>query len=140
MKKICVDCKTSFTVDKTKTWAVRCYPCWKLQDDRQGKQRVEQLEQQIQRLYQQVVQGGGDPDQMSQLESENAALKAERLNLQRRLLVLERQATLQVLHRQKLLGQLPPDILQRLIMLCHPDRHQGSEMSTKTTQWLLEQR
>ncbi len=68
MKKICVDCKQSFTVEKTKTWAVRCYPCWKAIDERQGKQRVEQLEQQIQRLRQQVMRGGGDPDQMSQLE------------------------------------------------------------------------
>lgn len=140
MKKICVDCQKPFMVDKTKTWAIRCYPCWQVINERQGKQRVAQLEQQVQRLRQQVMRGGGDPDQVDQLEAENAALKVERLNLQRRLLVLERQATLQGLHRQHASGPIPSEMLKRLIMLCHPDRHQGSEMSTQMTQWLLEQR
>lgn len=140
MKKICVDCQKSFTVDKTKTWAIRCYPCWQVINDRQGKQRVERLEEQVQRLRQQVVRGGGDPDQMSQLEVENAALKAERLTLQRRILMLERQATLQGLPRQHASGPIPSEMLKRLIMLCHPDRHAGSPMSNQMTQWLLEQR
>jgi len=32
---------------------------------------------------------------------------------------------------------IPPDMLRRLIQLCHPDRHGGSECAHKTTQWLL---
>ncbi|MGN6701471.1 MAG: hypothetical protein ACTHKB_00730 [Burkholderiaceae bacterium] len=35
---------------------------------------------------------------------------------------------------------IPAEMLKRLIMLCHPDKHGGSEMSRKATQWLLEQR
>ena len=33
-------------------------------------------------------------------------------------------------------GFLPSEIKKRLKMLCHPDRHNGSEMSTKVSQWL----
>ncbi len=32
---------------------------------------------------------------------------------------------------------IPPEMLARLIRLAHPDRHQGSEVATKATQWLL---
>lgn len=35
---------------------------------------------------------------------------------------------------------IPADMLKRLIMLCHPDRHDSSTASTLATQWLLEQR
>ena len=35
---------------------------------------------------------------------------------------------------------IEPDMLARLIRLCHPDKHDNSEMSTKATAWLLEQR
>lgn len=37
-------------------------------------------------------------------------------------------------------GGIPADMLRRLIMLCHPDRHDNSKASTIATQWLLEQR
>jgi hypothetical protein len=32
---------------------------------------------------------------------------------------------------------VPDEMLKRLIILCHPDRHDGSEMSLKATQFLL---
>ena len=35
---------------------------------------------------------------------------------------------------------IEPDMLARLIRLCHPDKHGNNEMSTKATAWLLEQR
>ena len=35
---------------------------------------------------------------------------------------------------------IEPEMLRRLIMLCHPDRHDGSDASHRATQWLLEQR
>ena len=35
---------------------------------------------------------------------------------------------------------IPDDMLRRLIRLCHPDRHAGSEGATIATQWLLAQR
>lgn len=37
-------------------------------------------------------------------------------------------------------GPIPPDMLKRMIMLCHPDKHGNSEMSKTVTQWLLTQR
>jgi hypothetical protein len=35
---------------------------------------------------------------------------------------------------------IPPDILQSMIRLCHPDRHGNSEAANKATAWLLQQR
>ena len=35
---------------------------------------------------------------------------------------------------------IEPEMLTRLIRLCHPDRHKGSEGATSATQWLLAQR
>lgn len=35
---------------------------------------------------------------------------------------------------------IPPDMLKRLIHLCHPDKHGNSQASLLATQWLLEQR
>ena len=46
---------------------------------------------------------------------------------------------------RQMLGQprrkeIDPDMLSRLIRLCHPDKHGNSEASNKATIWLLEQR
>ncbi len=35
---------------------------------------------------------------------------------------------------------IPPDMLRRLVQLCHPDRHGNSQAAQNATQWLLEQR
>lgn len=35
---------------------------------------------------------------------------------------------------------IPPEMLARLIRLCHPDRHGNSEAANVATAWLLEQR
>jgi hypothetical protein len=35
---------------------------------------------------------------------------------------------------------IPPEVLNKLIRLCHPDRHGGSKLANETTVWLLEQR
>jgi hypothetical protein len=34
--------------------------------------------------------------------------------------------------------KIPADMLHKLIMLCHPDKHKNSELSTNVTSWLLE--
>lgn len=49
----------------------------------------------------------------------------------------ELRARLQSLERQ---SSIPGEMLGRLIRLCHPDRHAGSEAATLATQWLLKQR
>jgi capsule polysaccharide export protein KpsE/RkpR len=37
-------------------------------------------------------------------------------------------------------SKIPPEMLRRLLWLCHPDRHGDSETATATTTWLLAQR
>lgn len=44
------------------------------------------------------------------------------------------------LREQKAAGAIPTDMRRRLIQLCHPDRHEGSEASQTATRWLLEGR
>ena len=36
--------------------------------------------------------------------------------------------------------RLHPELLKRLIFLCHPDKHGGSQSATEVLQWLLAQR
>jgi hypothetical protein len=35
---------------------------------------------------------------------------------------------------------IEPEMIRRLLQLCHPDKHNGSESSIKATQWLLSKR
>lgn len=35
---------------------------------------------------------------------------------------------------------IPPDLIPKLIRLCHPDRHGGSAIANELTRWLLDQR
>lgn len=37
-------------------------------------------------------------------------------------------------------GPIPTDMFRRLLMLCHPDKHQNSELANEVTKWLLNQR
>ena len=57
--------------------------------------------------------------------------------LRLRVLVLEQQIRAYRLFRS---SRIEPEMLRRLTMLCHPDRHGNSEASTKATAWLLAQR
>ena len=40
----------------------------------------------------------------------------------------------------KRMREIEPDMLARLIRLCHPDKHCNNEASNKATSWLLAQR
>jgi len=35
---------------------------------------------------------------------------------------------------------IPPEMLRRLLQLCHPDRHANSVAANTATRWLLDQR
>ena len=37
-------------------------------------------------------------------------------------------------------ASVPDELLGKMIRLCHPDKHRGSDAATEVTQWLLEQR
>lgn len=41
---------------------------------------------------------------------------------------------------QQVQQKLHPELVKRLILLCHPDKHGGSQTATEVTQWLLTQR
>lgn len=74
------------------------------------------------------------PDRLAQLTAELAEARAERDRLRLRVLALELDA-----QRAKPEG-IPPDMLRRLVRLCHPDRHGSSKAANEATAWLLEQR
>lgn len=38
--------------------------------------------------------------------------------------------------KQVVSASIPDEFKKRLVMLCHPDRHNNSEMSNKVSQWL----
>jgi len=69
------------------------------------------------------------PDRLAQLSAELADTRAERDRLRLQVLALEQKRS-----------AIPPDMLARLVRLCHPDRHQGSEAANVATAWLLAQR
>lgn len=62
-----------------------------------------------------------------------AESRAECARLRLRVMALE-------LDLQRGADPIPDDMLARLIRLCHPDRHDGSEAANKATAWLLAQR
>lgn len=69
---------------------------------------------------------------LAESERSNAALRRERDHWKRRYHA--------VLAGSGGRSTLPPDILRRLLWLCHPDRQGGGEDATAATAWLLAQR
>lgn len=70
-------------------------------------------------------------DKLAQLTAELSEVRAERDCLRLRVLTLEHADTP---------PPIPPEMLRRLVRLCHPDRHDGSEAANVATAWLLAQR
>lgn len=70
-------------------------------------------------------------DKLAQLTAELSEVRAERDRLRLRVLTLEHADTP---------PPIPPEMLRRLVRLCHPDRHDGSEAANVATAWLLAQR
>ncbi|HRD87379.1 MAG TPA: hypothetical protein PK752_03835 [Accumulibacter sp.] len=66
------------------------------------------------------------------LESENAALHRQ--------LLMEEDLIQQLRAMAFAPASIAPDMLARLIRLCHPDKHGGSDASNVATSWLLQQR
>lgn len=69
------------------------------------------------------------------LRTENERLRSDVAHLTRVINTLRNAPTPAV--RQTVIGA---DMLRRLIQLCHPDKHNGSESATAATQWLLKQK
>ena len=108
----CEECGDTFTRTTGESWKRLCLSCWKASPA--AKKTA--------------------PDRLAQLTAELAEARAERDRLRLRVLALELDA-----QRAKPEG-IPPDMLRRLVRLCHPDRHGSSKAANEATAWLLEQR
>lgn len=128
LTKTCCDCHQQFEVEEAKAWATRCLPCWIAQQDRQGKRKVESLQQEVD-YWRKLATDQGSQATITRLQEKITRLESENMKLR-----LDAMAT-----RAKS-GSLPADLKQqlpRLIQLCHPDRHGGSAAANTATVWLL---
>lgn len=108
----CESCGDTFTRAHGESWKRLCLPCWKASPAARK----------------------AAPDRLAQLTAELAEARAESARLRLRVLALELDA-----QRAKPEG-IPPEMLRRLVRLCHPDRHGSSKAANEATAWLLEQR
>ncbi len=107
----CEECGDTFTRTAGEDWKRLCLPCWK--SSPAAKKSA--------------------PERLAQLTAELAEARAERDRLRLRVLALE-------LDGQRNELGIPPEMLRRLVRLCHPDRHGQSEAANVATAWLLKQR
>ena len=134
LTKTCVECKQPFEVEETKAWATRCLPCWIAQQDRQGKKKVESLQQEVD-YWRNRATGKCDVAELEDLRRQIDSLRKQNQRLQADLTLAQK--TTAPWHRG---SGIPPEMLRRLIQLAHPDRHGGSDAANTATQWLLSQR
>lgn len=127
---ICPKCSQPFEQDQP--WKKVCLDCYLAEKERKESRNFDQLKEQV--SYWKAKAGGqGDPDEV--------------IRLRRKVTELELQITMlqsDLRHRNQpprySSSPIPQEMLRRLIQLSHPDKHSGSEASTKATRWLLEQR
>ena len=132
LTKTCCDCKEPFEVEESKAWATRCLPCWIAQQDRQGKRKVESLQAEVDYWRSRANGGPANTATIEALQQKVGQLESDNLKLR-----LELMTTKAKTAAGKSLPADWRDYLPRLIQLCHPDRHGGSEAANKATVWLL---
>ena len=108
----CEACGDTFTRAPGECWKRRCLSCWRATPAAKKAAR----------------------DRLAQLTAELAETRAERDRLRLRVLALELDG------QQAKPEGIPPEMLRRLVRLCHPDRHSQSEAANEATAWLLAQR
>lgn len=113
----CVDCGRAFHRDADEHWKIRCISCFK------KMKRAEEAPPW------RVDESAVWRDRYWELDGECSRLKIQIADLRAQLAA--RPSGYSDLTNE-LLEQLP-----RLLMCCHPDRHQNSPASTRATQWLL---
>lgn len=111
MYRNCARCGIGFEADEY--WKKLCLPCWKetKREEVEGNNRI------IERLAKDNI------DQYREIERLRAILAASEQRAQNA-------------HPEA----IPPDMLRVLLLLAHPDRHNGSQAANKATTWLLQQR
>ena len=128
----CPKCGTKFEQDRP--WKKVCLDCYFAEKERRESRNFDQLKEQV--SYWKAKAGGeGDPEEVNRLRRKIDGLQSEITRLQLALMAAKNQAP-----PPRYNGSIPQEMLRRLIQLAHPDRHGGSEASTKATRWLLEQR
>ena len=108
----CEECGDTFSRAPGEGWKRLCLSCWKVSPAAKKAAR----------------------DKLAQLTAELAETRAERDRLRLRVLALELDG------QQAKPEGIPPEMLRRLVRLCHPDRHSQSEAANEATAWLLAQR
>ena len=108
MQKTCMQCRKSFFISEGEEWKKICLDCWK---------KSKKIEDKV------------NP-RIKELEAKNARLHSQIETLQHNLRV--------ALTQPSRYQSIEPEMLRRIIMLCHPDRHDNSPASGKATQYLLD--
>ena len=130
--KTCCECHQPFEVEEAKAWATRCLPCWIAQQDRQGKRKVESLQAEVDYWRNRANGGPANTATLDALQRKVDQLESDNMRLRLELMTVQAKAT-----PSKNLPADWRDQLPRLIQLCHPDKHGGSDAATKATVWLL---
>lgn len=96
---------------------------------------TERLEQEVQHLLEEAARMSSELD------------KAERLRQKLRLKVKDLEGEVERLRREGMRrapGEGSPTLdlalIRKMLLLCHPDKHQGSEQATEVTRWILAQK
>lgn len=135
----CVSCGARFV---GWNWHSRCRDCYRRTHSNPDQARpapdaeLKRLRGELEAVHQELARRGRAHQdtvaKTAELERACASLKAESEKWKRRYYA--------VLARSGGRAPIPPDILRRLLWLCHPDRHENSDAATVTTAWLLAQR
>lgn len=136
----CSCCHTRFV---GALWHDRCGECYRSFRPFTSKSTQAVADKELQHLRQQTATLQQQLLQQQQRTAEQAA----------RLMEMERNHTALKLESERwkqryylaldsvgIRSKIPPEMLRRLLWLCHPDRHGDSETATATTAWLLAQR
>jgi hypothetical protein len=119
MRAFCVDCGLPFHREADEEWKIRCVPCFK------KSKRAESVPATA------TTTDSFWKEQAMAAEHRVQALRRDYNALLAEFNRLTRQPRQSEFDRE-LVEQLP-----RLLMVAHPDKHNGSQAATKATQWLL---
>jgi len=132
----CASCGTRFVGWH---WHSRCRDCYRRpranpdQDQPAPSAEFKRLRAELEAAHLEAARVRRDAaEKTAELERACASLKTDCDKWKRRYYAL--------LARKGGRAPIPPDILRRLLWLCHPDRHANSDAATVTTAWLLAQR
>lgn len=113
---VCLDCGLSFHRGADEAWKTRCIDCFKRAKQRESEARVQRESEAA--IWQ---------AKFYEENARNFALQQRIASLTQQLAARPADSPLD----QELRAMLP-----RLRQLCHPDRHSGSVMANRASQWL----